>query len=71
MSLIHTIPLLLSVLAGLLLGLITWGFLRVRRHATEDNFIETRDDVLLALLILASFFLGAFLTYFLLSSTIL
>jgi hypothetical protein len=63
MSILHTVPLLLSILVGLLLGLVTWGFLRVRRHATEDDFVETRDDVMLALLVLAAFSLGAFITY--------
>jgi hypothetical protein len=58
--------LLLSVLIALLLGLVTWGFLRVRRHATEDDSLETRDDMLLALLVLAVFCLGAFITYILL-----
>jgi hypothetical protein len=68
MSLLHTVPFLLTVLIGLLLGLVTWGFLRVRRHATEDDSVEMRDDVLLALLVLAVFSLGVFVTYILLFS---
>jgi hypothetical protein len=68
MSVLHTVPFLLSVLIGLLLSLVTWGFLRVRRHATEDDSLEMRDDVLLALLVLAVFALGAFITYILLFS---
>lgn len=68
MSVLHTVPFLLSILTGLLLGLVTWGFLRVRRHATEDDPIEMRDEVLLALLALAMFSSGAFVTYILLFS---
>jgi hypothetical protein len=68
MSILHTVPFLLSILIGLLLSLVTWGFLQVRRHATEDDVLETRDNVLLALLILAAFSLGAFITYILLFS---
>jgi hypothetical protein len=68
MSWMHVVPLLLSALVGLLVGLVTWGFLRVRRHATEDSIIETRDEVLLALLALAAFSLGAFVSYALLFS---
>jgi nitrate reductase gamma subunit len=68
MPLIHTVPLLLGALAGLLLSLITWGLWQVRRHATEDNSIETHDSMLLALLILAAFSFGAFMIYFLLSN---
>jgi hypothetical protein len=68
MSWLHIIPLLLSALVGLLVGLVTWGFLRVRRHATEENLIETRDEVLLALLAVAAFSLGAFVSYVLLFS---
>ena len=68
MSVLHTVPLLLSILTGLLLGLVTWGFLRVQRHATEEDSLETRDEVLLALLVLAVFSVGAFITYILLFS---
>jgi hypothetical protein len=66
MSLTRTVPLLLSVLVGLLLGLVTWGFLRVQRHADDENLIETRDEVLFGLLAFAVFSLGAFVTYILL-----
>jgi hypothetical protein len=59
------IPLMISVLTGLLLGLVTWGLLRLRR-SRKDAPMETDDDVLLGLLALAAFSLGAFLTYLLL-----
>jgi hypothetical protein len=59
------IPLLLSLLVGLVLGLVTWGLLRLRRQ--KDGFLSASPDgALLALLALAAFALGAFLTYALL-----
>jgi hypothetical protein len=66
MTLMHTVPLLLSILVGLLLGLVTWGFFRIRRHITDGDQVETRDDILLGLLAFAVFSVGAFITYILL-----
>jgi hypothetical protein len=66
MSLMHTVPLLLSILVGLLLGLVTWGFLRIRRHTADDDLVETRDEILFGMLAFAVFSLGAFVTYVLL-----
>ena len=60
------IPLLLGILVGLLLGLLTWGWSRVRHHVTGDLAMESRDDVLVSLLLLAAFACGAFATYLLL-----
>ena len=60
-----SIPLLLSVLVGLVLGLVTWGTLQLHRR-TGDGQPETRDGILLGLVALAAFALGAFLTYVLL-----
>ena len=56
-------PLLLSVLLGLLLGLIGWGLLRVWRSASGDAFAETQDDLLIGLLALSAFAAGVFMTY--------
>ena len=63
----YAIPLLLSILVGLALGLVAWGFLRARVHRFESALMGAQDDVLLGLLVLAAFSLGAFLTYALLS----
>ncbi len=63
---IHPIPLLLIILVGLLLGLVAWGFLRVRGRGDGDALMMLRDDVLLGLLALAAFTLGVFLAYILL-----
>jgi hypothetical protein len=66
MSLMHAVPLLLSILVGLLLGLVTWGFFRMRHHSADDGLVETRDDLLFGMLAFAVFSLGAFVTYVLL-----
>ena len=63
---IHAVPLLLSVLVGLLLALLAWGLLRIQRQADGSIATETRDDLLLGLLALAAFCLGVFVTYMLL-----
>jgi NhaP-type Na+/H+ or K+/H+ antiporter len=54
------IPLLLSILVGLVLGLVTWGLLRLRRQK-DDVQAGFPDGALLALLAVAAFALGAFL----------
>jgi hypothetical protein len=64
-NLVNAIPLLLSALIGFLLGLVTWGALRMSRK-TDDVQPASGDDVLLGLAALAAFALGAFLTYALL-----
>jgi hypothetical protein len=68
MSLMHTVPLLLSILVGLLLGLATWGFLRIWSHKAAGGLVDTRDEVLFGMLAFAVFSLGAFVTYILLLS---
>ncbi len=67
MSSVHAVPLLLGLLVGLLLGLVTWGLLRAVASEASDNITGSGDGLVLALLALAAFSLGAFLTYLLLS----
>jgi hypothetical protein len=64
---------LLSILAGLLLGFTAWGLLRVRWRNGRNDWIEPGDEasssdetLLLGLLAVAAFALGAFITYALL-----
>lgn len=57
------IPLFLSVYVGLLLGLVAWGYLRVRRSEFGDIIAGTWDGALLELLVLAVFTTGIFLAY--------
>ena len=63
MSSQNAIPILLSVLVGAVLSLVVWGLRRSRSHVVGDSVMETRDDVLVGLLVLAAFALGVFLTY--------
>jgi len=65
MTSVHAIPLLLSLLVGLLLGLIAWGLWQARRHKSSGALMGTRDDLLLGLLLLAGFAMVVFMTYIL------
>ena len=65
MSLIHSAPLALSILIGLLLGLMAWGLLQVRRAGGNTCPAEMGEEVLLWLLALAGFAMGIFLMYIL------
>ncbi len=71
------ILLLLSIVAGLLLGIMAWGFLRVQWRGSRNDWIEpgdnasldeasSSDETLLGLLVVAAFALGAFVVYALL-----
>ncbi len=62
MSFVHLAPLLLSILIGLLFGLMAWGILQVRR---AGGYVpaEMGEEVLLWLLALAGFGMGIFLIY--------
>jgi hypothetical protein len=64
MSLMHLAPLALSILIGLLLGLMAWGTLQVRRVDVGAP-AEMGEEVLLWLLALAGFGMGIFLMYIL------
>jgi len=61
--LMQAIPVLLAILVGLLFALLAWGFLRIRGQEAGETLIGTGDAVLTALLVLAAFVLGVFLTY--------
>ena len=63
MKLFGVIPLLISILVGLLLGLVTAGLLRLRSHPAEGSWSATNDGLLLGLLALAAFAMGVFVTY--------
>jgi hypothetical protein len=59
----HAILLLLTILVGLLIGLMMWGVYRARIRKVDSAMQGSRDDVLLGLMVLAAFSLGIFLTY--------
>ena len=63
MRLFGTIPLVISVLVGFLLGLVTLEVIRLRHSPTEGDLPGTSDALLLGLLTLAAFAMGVFLTY--------
>lgn len=65
----YAIPLLLSTMTGVLLGLIVQGGLRTWSRKRGDTLVGPSDDVFLGMLALAAFALGVLLTYVLLSST--
>lgn len=65
MELLSTIPLVISILVGFLLGLVTVGLLRLRHSPTEGSLPGNGDGLLLGLLTLAAFAMGVFLTYLL------
>ncbi len=66
-------PLLLGILIGCVVSLGSGSIYSLRRkhqqnrHRKGDPAIEMRDDVLIGFLVLASFAMGVFLTYALLS----
>jgi hypothetical protein len=63
MKLFGTVPLVISILVGFLLGLVTLGLLRLRHSPTEGSWPGTGDALLLGLLALAAFAMGVFVTY--------
>jgi hypothetical protein len=63
MKSIGTIPLVISILVGLLLVLVTVGLVRLRHSPTEGSLAANSDALLLGLLTLAAFAMGVFLTY--------
>jgi hypothetical protein len=63
----RVIPLLLSLLIGLLVGVISWGFWQGQRQDANYALFGIRDNVLLlGLLALAALALAIFLSYALL-----
>lgn len=59
-------PLLLSIVLGMLLGVVAWSIVRIR--AAEKNNIGSTwdDDLLIGLLVVGALASGVFLTYALL-----
>ncbi len=67
MFIVRIVPLFLSILVGLILGLLAWGYLRLRDRQEPTAMLAITDQVLTGLALLAAFALSAFLTYALLS----
>jgi sulfite exporter TauE/SafE len=67
LSAINAVPILLGVLVAVLLGLLGWGLLQASLRARKKMWAQPRDSVLLGMLVLAVFSLGAFAAILLLS----
>ncbi|MFN8458168.1 MAG: hypothetical protein U0401_26545 [Anaerolineae bacterium] len=65
MPALHAVPLLLYMLIGLLLGLVTWGFVLSRSRPSTLDSLDTSSNLWLWLLLLALFSLGLFIVYIL------
>ena len=57
------IPLFISLYVGVVLGLVAWGYLQMRRPAIGDILTWNGTGILLALLLLAVFTTGIFMAY--------
>jgi len=66
MELMNAIPLLLLILIGLMLSLVAWGVLRLRRRTVDDALPETDNSILVGLLVLGVLGLVVFLAYLML-----
>ncbi len=60
---VRTIPLFLSIVIGVVFALLGYGFVRSRGHRNAGDLTATGDQVLIGLALLATFVLGAFLSY--------
>ncbi len=60
---VHVMPVLLAILVASLLCLVGWGLVRERMTRQEVRLMDSRDDLLISLLVLAAIALGVFLTY--------
>jgi hypothetical protein len=66
MSMVQVGPGLLGALVGVLLSVIAWNIWKTRDQAISSTLFDVQGNLLLWLLILAAFALGAFVTYLLL-----
>ncbi len=57
------IPVLLTILVALLLGLVTWGFSQVQSDNPEKTLLKTHDILLTGLVILVACALRVLLIY--------
>jgi hypothetical protein len=67
---IHAAPLLLSLLVGATVGLAAWGLVRRQDREATIVWSQTSDRLLIGLLTLAAFAIGAFVTYVLLIAVV-
>ncbi len=60
---VHSVPVAISLLAGLLISLTAWGFLRRPTDQETGMTMQTYDALLTGLLVLGVIGLGIFLAY--------
>ncbi len=65
MAISHAVPLLISILIVALLGLMSWSIWKYQSDPADDAPMDSYDQMLMGLLILAAFALGVFSTFFL------
>ncbi len=63
MASLHAAPLFLDILVGLVCGVIAWGLMRGRERSQRPSSLDAFDQTVLALVLLAAFALGVFITY--------
>jgi hypothetical protein len=61
---IFAAPLLLAVMTGLIVIVLVWGLVRVRRRQGGDAALETHDELIVGFVVLAAFVLAVSLAYF-------
>jgi len=63
MGYLQTVPLVIYILGGGLLGLISWAFIKFKTRSNNKLWDDARDDPILWLLLLAVFMIGIFIAY--------
>jgi hypothetical protein len=57
-------PLLLAVMIGLIVVVLVWGLVRVRRRQGGEAALETQDELIIGFVALAALVLAVSLAYF-------
>ena len=61
----HPIPLVLSILVSLSVGLIAWGWLQARNYEANGAVMGEHNELLVGFLLVAAFAVGVFFMYLL------
>ena len=61
----HPIPLVLSILVSISVGLIAWGWLQARNYEADGAVMGEHNGLLIGFLLLAAFAVGLFVMYLL------
>lgn len=66
MSIVQIVPGLMGALIGVLFSVLVWSIWKMRGRSSSRAALDAQTNLLLWLLVLAAFALGAFVTYVLL-----